>query len=96
MSLRTGKIFILASLGVLLFVQITNGQSRNPKAVEHLNTAIDMKKKGDLIGAEAHYSFAILLANRGDINGAISESRKAIDIEKNYPEAHFHLAGYYR
>lgn len=82
MGLRIGKMFMVALLLVSALAQIANGQSRNPRAVEHLNTAIDLKKKGDLISAEAHYreairidpsyaeahySFAILLADRGDI-----------------------------
>ena len=110
-----GKIFVVAGvLAVFLAVllnQTVAGQSHYAKAVDHLKTAIDLKLKRDLIGAEAHYreairlepgyaeahySYAILLADRGDINGAISESKKAIEIEKNYPEAHFNLAGYLR
>ncbi|MFY9558357.1 MAG: tetratricopeptide repeat protein [Blastocatellia bacterium] len=111
MYLRTGRIFTItisvAILIGLLLVYSVAAQSRNKYAVEQLKTAIELKKKGDSIGAEAHYreairldpdyaeahySYAILLADRGDINAAISESKKAIDIEKNYAEAHFNLA----
>ena len=107
MNLPIGRIFIVAIIITLVLVQFTPAQSREPKAVEHLKTAIDLKKKGDPIAAEAHYreairldpsyaeahySYAILLADRGDTNGAISENKKAIDIQKSYPEAHFNLA----
>jgi tetratricopeptide (TPR) repeat protein len=107
MNLPIGRIFIVAIILTLALVQFTPAQSRDPKAVEHLKTAIDLKKKGDPIAAEAHYreairldpsyaeahySYAILLADRGDTNGAISENKKAIDIQKNYAEAHFNLA----
>ena len=107
MNLPIGRIFIVAIILTLVLVQFTPAQSRDPKALEHLKTAIDLKKKGDPIAAEAHYkeairldptyaeahySYAILLADRGDTTGAIAENKKAIDIQKNYPEAHFNLA----
>lgn len=107
MNLPIGRIFLVAIILTLVLVQFTPAQSRDPKAVEHLKTAIDLKKKGDPIAAEAHYkesirldpsyaeahySYAILLADRGDTNSAILENKKAIDIQKNYPEAHFNLA----
>jgi tetratricopeptide (TPR) repeat protein len=104
---KVRRIFPIVFSVVLAFGQAATGQSRNSYAVEHLKTAIELKKKGDSIGAEAHYreairldsryaeahySYAILLADRGDTDGAIAESKKAISIEKDYAEAHFNLA----
>src|SRR5258708_1370557 len=78
-NLQIGRIFIVAIILTIVLVQFTPAQSRDPKAVEHLKTAIDLKKKGDPIAAEAHYreairldpsyaeahySYAILLADR--------------------------------
>jgi len=107
MNLRVRSIFILSLFCFVALGSSGTAQSRNTYAVDQLKTAIELKKKGDLIGAEAHYreairldpgyaeahySYAILLSDRGDVDGAISESKKAINIEKNYAEAHFNLA----
>ena len=107
MNLRIGRIFIVAVLVATPFIDQAAAQSRDPRAVEQLKSAIELKKKGDSIAAEAHYrealrldpsyaeahySYAILLADRGDTNAAISEYKRAIDIQKSYPEAHFNLA----
>jgi tetratricopeptide (TPR) repeat protein len=107
MNLRTGRIFIVAALIAMPFIGQATAQSRDPRAVEQVKTAIELKKKGDSIAAEGHYrealrldpnyaeahfSYAILLADRGDTNAAISEYKRAIEIQKSYPEAHFNLA----
>jgi tetratricopeptide (TPR) repeat protein len=108
MKTQMGKFFILVWLAVGLSLSpAAFAQSRNPKAVEQLRTGIELKKKGDIAGAqaryheairldpryaEAHYNQAILLAERGDLNEAISEYKKTIDLDRNYAEAHFNLA----
>src|SRR5262249_1790599 len=96
-----GKIFIAVAVSLAQWLSLVSfGQTpRNPQAVEQVKTGIELKKKGDLVGAEAHYreailldpryaeahyNYAILLDQRGDLSGAISECKKAIDIEKNY------------
>src|SRR5215831_8106421 len=78
--------------------------SHDPNAEKEVKLGIELKSKGDRIGAEghyreairldpryaeAHYNYGILLTERGDTNAAISEYKRAIEIEKNYAEAHF-------
>src|SRR2546425_350604 len=107
MNLQPGRIFVVAAVLAVALIQAGFGQSRNASAVDNLKMAIELKKKGDLAAAEAHYreairldpnyaeahySYAILLADRDDVNAAMSEYRKAIAIQKDYAEAHFNLA----
>jgi tetratricopeptide (TPR) repeat protein len=81
--------------------------AHDPKATNEVKLGIELKKKGDAVGAmghyreairldpryaEAHYNYAIALAERGDRDTAVSEYKKAIEIDKNYAEAHFNLA----
>jgi tetratricopeptide (TPR) repeat protein len=107
MNLQPGRIFVVAAVLAVALIQPGFGQSRNASAVDNLKMAIELKKKGDLAAAEAHYreairldpnyaeahySYAILLADRDDVNAAMSEYKKAIAIQKDYAEAHFNLA----
>ena len=50
---------MVAGVIAVLVGPVASAQSHYSKAVDHLKTAIDLKQKRDLIGAEAHYREAI-------------------------------------